>query len=65
MKAFDRGSLFDNIDKFATSLGYENAGIIMTLALVPWDSADDRDDFIQAITNELPRGGNNRIYRRR
>jgi hypothetical protein len=52
------------VDKFANSLGYENAGIVLSLSLIPWDSVEDRDAFIQAITQELPRGGNNRIYRR-
>jgi hypothetical protein len=29
------GSIFDNIDKFANSLGYQNAGIAIQLALQP------------------------------
>lgn len=65
MRGFERGSLFDNIDKFATSLGYENAGIALTLAMIPWESADDRDEFIEAITMDVPKGGNSKIYRRR
>lgn len=50
------GSLFDNINKFANSLGYENAGIALTLAQVPWKSTDDRDAFIQSITGKPPQG---------
>lgn len=52
-----RGTLFDNIDQFANSLGYENAGIIMQLSLVPWNSPEDRDQFIYAITGDAPKGG--------
>jgi hypothetical protein len=64
VSSFSPGTIFDNVDKFANSLGYENAGIVLSLSLIPWDSVEDRDAFIQAITQELPRGGNNRIYRR-
>lgn len=57
------GSFYDNVDKFANSLGYQNAGIVMTLAMVPWDSVDDRNAFIEAITGETPQGGNTSIYK--
>lgn len=50
------GSLYDNVDKFANSLGYENAGIALTLAMVPWDSINDRDAFIEVLTSEMPMG---------
>lgn len=50
------GSLYDNVDKFANSLGYENASIALTLAMVPWDSVDDRDAFIEVLTSEMPMG---------
>lgn len=50
------GSLYDHIDTFANSLGYENAAIAIKLAMVPWDSVSDRDAFINAITGELPVG---------
>ena len=65
MNSFQPGTLFDNIDKFANTLGYENAAIALTLSMVPWDSVEDRDAFIEAITEQEPQGGNNRIYRRR
>ncbi len=55
------GSLYDNIDKFANSLGYENAGIAITLAMVPWNSPEDRDIFIEALTGRTPLGGNSGI----
>ena len=56
MSAFTAGSIFDNVDKFANSLGYQNLGIIVKLSLIPWDSPDDRDAFIEAITQEQPQG---------
>ena len=57
MQQWMRGTLFDNIDHFANSLGYENAGIVMQLALVPWDNPEERDNFIVAITGDQPKGG--------
>lgn len=65
MNSFDPGTLFDNIDKFANTLGYENAAIALTLSMVPWESVEDRDAFIEAITRQAPQGGTNKIYRRR
>lgn len=57
MNAWQPGGLYDNVDKFANSLGYENAGIALTLSLIPWDSVDDRDSFIEMLTGEIPQGG--------
>ena len=57
MNQWVEGSLFDNIDKFANSLGYENAGIVLPLAMVPWESTADRDAFIRALTDSDPQGG--------
>jgi hypothetical protein len=56
------GSLFDNIDKFANSLGYQNAGIAMQLAMISWKSPDERDAFIMAITGEDVKGGTEKNY---
>lgn len=56
------GSLFDNIDKFASSLGYQNAGIIMEMAMVSWKSPEERDAFIMAITNQDVQGGTEKNY---
>lgn len=56
------GSLYDNIDKFASSLGYENVGIVITLGMIPWESVDDRDSFIETITGDTPKGGNSTNY---
>jgi len=56
------GSLYDHIDTFANSLGYENAAIAIKLAMVPWDSTQDRDSFINAITGQLPIGNDGHNY---
>lgn len=57
MNQWQEGTIFDNIDKFANSLGYENASIAIPLAMVPWQSIEDRDAFIRAITGKDPVGG--------
>jgi hypothetical protein len=56
------GSLFDNIDKFANSLGYQNAAIALELAMIPWKSPDERDAFITGITGEDVKGGTEKNY---
>lgn len=56
------GSIFDNIDKFATSLGYQNAGIAIELAMMPWKSPEERDAFIVSITEEDVQGGSEKNY---
>jgi hypothetical protein len=50
-------TFFDHLDKFANSLGYENAGIALCLSMVSWDSTEDRDTFIRTITGSEPKGG--------
>jgi hypothetical protein len=50
-------SFFDHLDKFANSLGYENFEIAIPLAMVPWQSPEDRDTFIMAITGAEVKGG--------
>jgi hypothetical protein len=62
---FMPGSFFDNVDKFATSLGYQNAGIVFELALIPWKSIDDRDAFIMGVTGEDVKGGREYNYIKR
>lgn len=59
------GSLFDNIDKFANSLGYQNAGIIMELSMISWPSPEERDAFIVGITGEDAQGGTEKNYIKR
>lgn len=61
MTQWVEGTLFDNIDKFANSLGYENAGVVLPLAMVPWKSTEDRDSFIKAITDKDPVGGDSHL----
>lgn len=56
------GGLFDNIDKFANSLGYQNASIAIELAMVSWASPEERDSFITAITGQDPQGGSEKNY---
>lgn len=62
MDKWREGSLYDHIDQFANSLGYENAAIAVSLAMIPWDSTEDRDNFIQAITGDFPKGNDGRNY---
>ena len=59
------GSFFDNVDKFASSLGYQNAGIVFELAMIPWKSPEDRDAFIMGITGEDVKGGREYKYIKR
>ena len=42
-------SFFDHLDKFASSLGFENYEIAIPLSMVPWASPEDRDIFIITI----------------
>lgn len=56
------GGLFDNIDKFANSLGYQNAAVAMELAMISWKSPEDRDAFIQSVTGEDVKGGTEKNY---
>jgi hypothetical protein len=58
MTQWVEGTLFDNIDKFASSLGFENAGVVLPLATIPWQSLEDRNAFIGMLTNNTPQGGN-------
>lgn len=56
------GSLFDNINKFANSFGYENAAIALQLAMIPWESVDERDLFIQSVTGKEVQGSDTRTF---
>lgn len=60
-----KGTIYDNIDVIANSLGYENASIVMQLAMVPWDSPEERDAFIAAITETSPQGGTKKLKTKR
>lgn len=59
------GGIFDNIDKFANSLGYQNAGIVMELSMISWGSPEERDAFIESITGQDPQGGTEKNYIKR
>lgn len=59
------GSLFDNIDKFANSLGYQNAGIVMELSMMSWKSPEERDAFIVSVTGQGAQGGTEKNYIKR
>lgn len=56
-----KGTIYDNIDVLANSLGYENASLVMQLAMVPWDSPEERDAFVSAIIDTAPMGGTSKI----
>ena len=56
------GGFFDNLDKFANSFGYENTAIALQLAMIPWESTDERDLFIQSVTGNPVQGGDEFFY---
>lgn len=56
------GSFFDHLDKFANSLGYDHADTAITLAMVPWESTDERDAFIKSITGRQASGDNGATF---
>lgn len=62
---FMPGSFFDNVDKFASSLGYQNAGIVFELSMIPWRSVEDRDGFIMEVTQDDVQGGTEKNYIKR
>ena len=41
-----------NVTAFVDALGYEYPGVILSLANIPWESDQDRNDFIKSITRE-------------
>lgn len=65
MREWTEGSFFNNVDVFSSSLGYENAGIAIMLSMVPWESVNDRNNFITAVTGNFPAGGKPQIFRSR
>jgi hypothetical protein len=42
-----------DVTAFATALGIEQPGIILSLAQIPWESDADRDDFIKSLLKEV------------
>lgn len=43
----------DNIDAIVSAVGIEDVGLIWGLANTPWESAEDRDQFLNAITKQV------------
>lgn len=39
-----------NLDAFTRALGVENAPAVVHLSLLPWESDEQRDSFIEDIT---------------
>lgn len=42
-----------DVTAFVDALGYDQPAIILQLAEVPWESDDDRDEFIRLLTSEV------------
>ena len=42
-----------DVTAFVEALGYDEPAIILSLAQVPWESEDDRDNFINYLTREV------------
>ena len=43
----------NNVSAFVDALGMDEPGIIISLANVPWQTNEDRDQFIAHITREV------------
>jgi 2C-methyl-D-erythritol 2,4-cyclodiphosphate synthase len=43
----------DNVDAIVSAIGIEDVGLVWGLANTPWQSADDRDKFLDAITKQV------------
>ncbi len=42
-----------DVTAFVDALGDDEPAIILSLAQIPWESDDDRDDFIKNLTREV------------
>lgn len=42
-----------DVTAFVDALGYEYPGIVLSLANIPWESDQDRDEFINYLTREV------------
>jgi hypothetical protein len=42
-----------NVTAFVDALGYEYPGVILSLANIPWESDQDRNDFIKNLIREV------------
>lgn len=43
----------DDVAAFVDALGMDEPGLIISLALVPWDDIEDRDQFINFLKREV------------
>jgi hypothetical protein len=41
-----------DVTAFVDALGYDYPGVVISLANIPWESDQDRDDFIKHLTRE-------------
>ena len=46
-------SFVSNVSAFVDALGMDEPGIIISLANVPWQSDEDRDQFISHVIREV------------
>lgn len=42
-----------DVTAFVEALGYDEPAIILSLSQIPWESEDDRDNFINYLTREV------------
>jgi hypothetical protein len=50
-------SMFENLDAIIAAVGTNKVALTMDLALTEWDSAEQRDQFLTAITKREPADG--------
>ena len=46
-----KGSFLDNLCSITTKVGMQNLGLAFSLARVNWSTTDDRDSFMDTLTN--------------
>lgn len=42
-----------DVTAFVEALGYNEPGIVLSLAQIPWESDDDRNQFIENLKKEV------------
>lgn len=47
---WQQGSFLDNLDRISLKLGYGNLPMAWGLAHVNWNSVEERDNFLDALT---------------
>jgi hypothetical protein len=43
----------ENLDAAVSAVGIEDVGLVWGLAMTPWQSETDRDQFLNAITTQV------------